>query len=67
MDWSRFYFLVFLIFNSHFSGTAPGLDLSSGACLNKFPASMVPSDKIAQSKRPIRLGASFDDGHSAGV
>jgi hypothetical protein len=61
-------FLWFLIFNSHFSGTAPGLDLSLGARLNKFPMSMVPSDKIAQSKRPIRLGDSlFEDGHSAGV
>ena len=42
--------------------------MSSGACLNRFPVSMVPSDKIAQSKRPIRLGASlFEDGHSGGV
>ena len=50
---------LFLIFNSHFTGTALGLDLSLCACLNKFPLSMVSSDKTAQSKRPFRLGASF--------
>jgi len=34
-----------------------GLDLFSGAYLNKFTVSMVSSDRIAQCKGPVRLGA----------
>ena len=34
----------FLFFNSHFPATTLGLDLLSGAYLNKFTVSVVPSD-----------------------
>jgi len=38
------YLVNFYFFNSHFSITALGLDPSSGVYLNKFTASVVPSD-----------------------
>jgi hypothetical protein len=43
-----------------------GLDLFSGAYLNKFTVSMEPSDRIARGKGPTRLGASLpEDGNTA--
>ena len=65
MDWSKVIFLGrvgnFQYSDNHFPVTIHGLELLSGAYLNKFTVCAVPSDKIPQSKRPARLGVSLPD------
>ena len=51
----------FQFFDSHFHVTTLGLELLSGAYPNKFIVCAVPTDEIAGSKGPARLGASLLD------